>query len=236
MFSWADVPDLRNPKRCMAHLRKNVITPRNYGFGKNKWNLTELIMEKDQRARVCMMILHGCLTDGKGPSLGYEFHDDDGNPFRFRMEVLTRQACKWDKDGNRIWNNERGKESVGSFSDVVAHCDDKPIPGDFVAFKDVPLIVDEEGEPIGSEERMNLASMGQPIHRMRRFVVDDDLCISIPNPFAQMALERNGYKLLNKPEFHKGFRQRGITNWWFREVPRDFHKERKTNEQTKNSR
>jgi hypothetical protein len=225
MFSWADVPSINNARKCMAYLRKNVITPDNYGFGKGNWNLTELIKESDQRARVCMMILHGCLPDGKGPTPGYEFNDIDGNAFRFKFEVVSRHACKFDKDGNRIWNNEHGKEAIGSSEDIVLKYGEKPVIGDVVMFKETPILVNDEGEPINSEERMNMASEHKPIHRFRRFIVDNDLCISLPNPFAQMGLEHHGYKLL-KPEFNKGYRARGITNWWFREVPRDFRMKR----------
>jgi hypothetical protein len=225
MISWSDVPSINNARKCMAYLRKNVITPENYGFGKGNWNLTDLIKDTDQRARVCMMILHACLPDGQGPTQGYEFVDVDGNVFRFKFQVLTRQACKEDAEGSRIWNNEHGKEMAGSANDIVVAWDIKPRPGDVVTFKQAPLLVDENGEPIKSDARMDLASQGKPIHLMRRFVVDDDLCISLPNPFAQMGLEHHGYKLL-KPEFHRGYRQRGITNWWFREVPRNFRTKR----------
>ena len=223
MFSWADIPSMQSLKKCMSALRR-VMSFDNYGFDDGNWNLTGIIKSPDQRAAVCMMILEGKLSN-QVYSESELIRGPDGEVMKFKLQVLSRQACKFDKNGNRIFKSKEAQDKSGEEGSIVAEYTDPPQEGDVIQFKIGLKHTDDDGEEMNARKLMSLAMDGQAIHTMRNASVDRNGCISIPCPYAVMALRRNGHRV-SFPEFAGQYKPRKVTNWWFKEVPLDFKRNR----------
>ena len=192
----------------------------NYGFGDENWNLSGIIKTEDPRKSYCLMILDSRHTNGE-VSEADKIVGPDGNPITFKLLVLSRFACEMDKDGNRIFRSKEAKDRSGQSSDIVANPGDKPRPGDVITFKIGFKTRNSDGLEMKDVELMSMAEDGQDIYDRRKLVVDSDLCITLPNPYAMMALRRHGERMIF-PEFSVQYRPRKVTNWWFREVPKSY--------------
>jgi hypothetical protein len=223
MFSWSDIPSVTSSRRCHAAILRKMSYD-NYGFKSGQWNLTDIIKSSDQRSAYCLMILDGKLSNGEKHE-SINITGPDGNPILYKLSVLSRYACKHDKDGNRLFTNEDGLKRSGGEDDKLIQPGEKPVPGDKVDFKMGFKVMHEDGTELRSMDIMSMSEDGRDIYDRRVFTVDNDLCISLPNPYALMALRRNGYKILF-PEFALQYRPRKVTNWWYKEVPRDYHIEK----------
>ena len=223
MLNWADIPEATNSNRCHATIRRHM-TYDNYGFERGQWNLTDIIKATDSRQAFCMMILDGKLVNG-------EKHESiiitgpDGNPMLYKLHVLSRYACKYDKDGHRLFTSEDGFQRSGETGDLLIQPGDKPEPGDKIPFKISQRITDEDGNEIRSLDIMAMAEDGRDIYDRKVFTVDKNHCITLPYSYALMALRRHGHRIVF-PEFNRQYRPRKVTNWWYQEVMRDFEIEK----------
>jgi hypothetical protein len=222
MFSWSDIPDAMSLQRCLAAVRTKMEFV-NYGFGPGQWNITDIIKSDDPRKDLCMYVFEGKLEDGK------VYEDQklvglDGNPMLFKLKVLTRQACTNDSDGHRIFKSKSGLDKSGDTGDFVSEFGDLPHPGDEISFKISFKSRDEDGLRMTTSKLMSKVMDGQDIYSRRVCRVDKDLCITLPNPFALSALQRHGYRI-SFPEWDVQYKPRKVSNWWFQEVPLNFHME-----------
>jgi hypothetical protein len=184
--------------------------------------LTELVQSSDPRKFLGYQILEGIQPDGR-KHVGSELKAAGGaGPFLFRFEVLTRQACVRDADGNTIFSTEEALDAIGDEGDFVCDAKDKPQPGDIVEWKGHRRTWDDEGDrEVTSGVLKEWALRGERPVTYVEFEVDDTGCIMVPYPYALSMLQQNGERLVH-PEFKKKDKQkptkRRITNWWFREV------------------
>ena len=214
---------------------KKLIKLSDYGFAQEQWNLSALILEPTFGTR-CFQLLAGEQPNGKktddGPMMA-----EDGSPLKFRLQVLTRQACAEDKHGTPI-NGTKYQTVKASPGDNTLYPDrfEKPEPGDIVKIKKNHRTVDPEtNESITPPRRNAMLAKGQEVWIFARKVVDKDLCIWCSLDEAHQLLSLNGARLLKYPEVQRRDKQlddanppkpqREIANWHFKEVPHDYRLE-----------
>jgi hypothetical protein len=209
--------------KVWAHARK-VITADTYGIGPGQWCLTELATSTDARRHVVLQVLDGVNAAVKRVYGIEPLKGKDGQLFRFKFRVLSRQACCRTGDGAKIWQSKQAMNENGSDGDILPNYDDKPTPGDVVEVKNQRRVIDDEtGEAADGKTFRKWSMRGERPDSYNEYVVDDDLCIEVPYPFALMMLSKHG-KNIAQPRFRKTGRTkekdkkpRKITNWWFEE-------------------
>lgn len=203
---WNKIDDT-NRNRLFAHLRREVCTPENYGWRDGEWNLTELCQVDLGRAAPFFQIIAGH-DDGTGKyQPGAEMRDDNGFPFMFRLEVLSRQACVMDETGAELDPKQ-------------FHPTEPPKPGDVVEWKTHPRRPDVERH-ITTAQMNTWRRRGERRHEYAQYKVDADKCILVPINVALPMLQKHGERVVF-PEFRGRGGGRSIANWRFREVPRDY--------------
>ncbi len=230
MINWNEIQNASIKAKIRVDMNKIITSPR-YGWADGEWNLTELINTEDSRKFVAYQIFEGARNDGTVEP-GAALKGADGLPFRFRFQVLSRQAVCKDKDGNKIWWFDEAKLTSGEENDIIPLDTDPPKPGDVVECKGDMITSDPDtGAPMSSKKYKAWARQGKRPHHYIEFIVDEYGCINVPYPHALSMLQKSGFRIAY-PKHRKVNRQnpkRRITNWWFKEVPQDFKgKQRKT--------
>lgn len=180
------------------------------------WTLTGLILDDDTRKYICYSILEGKNTKGI-------MYPENVSTLKFRLEVLTRQACVSDKDGNKIWLSDEARDFYGDKKDIVPDYSEAPEPGDIVECKGRRKEQDENGREVDASITKKWARNGIRECEYFKYKVDEDGCISVPFIQALTMLTKHG-KRIAQPQFKKMNRmkkaseQRRLTNWWFEEV------------------
>lgn len=234
-IDWVALKGLANKQAIEAQLRK-IILGTNYGTGPGCWTLTEIINERSSMAESAAIIIAGRGLDGR-PSSNGPLRDGSGLPLRFKLRVLSRQACTEAADGKGInnWNStEAGPENNNN--EYCPGPDDPPKPGDMIWIKGDPFIKDPDtGEWLTKRYKMALkARMEADLNReikpelahyyYTKVPVGDDGCITVEFDHAMQLLRRKGKRLV-LPQFSSGRKipekGRRITNWHFEEVPPD---------------
>lgn len=218
-INWAQIAAIT--ARSVAHSQlMKIITPSNYGWGPNEWNLSEVVQTTDSRKFMVYQLLEGTQPDGrKHPGMELKAPGGAG-PFLFKFQVLTRQACCRDKDGNKFWTYPEALETYGDDGDICPAFDDVPQPGDVVEIKGYRKTWDAENDrPVDTKVLRQWAFQGTRPESYVEFEVDEEGCIHVPYPFALSMLSNHGEKIAF-PMFQKPGKgqKRKLTNWWFREV------------------
>ena len=240
MIRWTELNGLRNAQEIMQQLTK-LITPDNYGTGENQWTLTELINERSSYALTARRMIEGVDSAGNSDGAG-EMQGADGSPLRFKLQVLTRQACMIAADGTPInmWDTTLTEDD----DELAPSAKDKPKTGDEVWIKLNMIIKDPiTGKLMTKAERQAMvarkeAELGRPIkpqialHHWRKAKVDKDLCITVGYLDALQLLSNKGLRITYPQHTTRGRgkpgekRTRQITNWHFKEVPLDYTSEK----------
>ena len=221
-----------NETKQLQIAARTILTENGYTAG--KWSLTDIIQNKSVASQYCILALSGSNTDGTRAENGAAA---DG--MRYKLKVLTRQACYKDKDGRRIngWDMLPDDGTDPDGPPIRPEWKDTPQPGDVVMIKGNQRKDDPEtGERLTRESRMGLVHRGYfPFHH-KDVIVDTDGCITVGFDDAMQLLTLKGQRVV-MPQFRKLNKvtkdgtyegQRQITNWHFKEVPYNYT-ENKTN-------
>jgi hypothetical protein len=191
------------------------------------WSLTEILQGQDIPSHMALCALSGVKSDGT------RLDEKACDGMRYRLKVLTRQACSRDKDGRGI-NGYDIMPSDGTEIGEPAHrpeWKEEPKPGDIVRVKGNMLEEDPEtGYKMGYVTKRIMISQGREIYKYREYAVDEDGCITVPIDHAAQLLTKNGQgiafpkrKRLNRKDREGTYdNQRIITNWHFKEVSKNY--------------
>jgi hypothetical protein len=211
-IQWNSLPAKTTDAKLLAALKK-IITPAAYAAG--QWTLTEIHNATDGRALAALRVIEGVGEDGRR-DLGRRLD------MRFRMRVLTRQACIRSATGARFWLRAEALETEGDTARGDKCCDhaEPPQPGDVVEWKGERRLADSDGNPMTPAALRRLGRIGERAEEWHEYVVDSDGCIAVPYPYALSMLAKHGRRS-SLPRFRKQMidRKRRITNWWFEEAP-----------------
>lgn len=249
MINWAELNGLRNAQEIYAALAR-LITPDTYGEGAEKWTLSELIREKSSYALRARQLIEGVDERGKDSGMG-PMSGNDGE-LRFKLKVLTRQACKETAAGVPInWWDTTAIEPIpirihGKEAEELTPGElDSAQPGDKVWIKGNMIVRDPmTGRRLTRPGKQAMISrkeseLGYPVksvvalHRWRKVPVDQDGCITVSYLDALQLLSNNGERISTPQHTTRGRRSkdeaptRRITNWHFREVPLNYKEPKK---------
>jgi hypothetical protein len=241
-INWAELRGLKNKQEIEAQLRLMVRTD-TYGIGKGYWTLTEIINERSNVAESARNIIAGMNERGLiDNELGLK--DNEGQPLRYTLRVVSRQACTDAKDGKGInnWNPIESKPENDN-NEYCPNPEEPPQEGDRVWIKGNPIINDPvTGERLIKKYKMAMkarmeADLGRQIKpelahfNYTKVPVDKKGCIRVSFNHAMQLLTTKGKRLV-LPQFASGKRasekERRITNWHFEEVPPNKQKKQRT--------
>lgn len=231
-INWNALPPREAKAKLISKLQTELSAAK-YGFGPDQWNLTEIIQNTDDPRHVAAYrAIEGVNAQGKR-EMAYTLRGTNGQPFMWRLHVLSRQACCKDKAGHKIWIYDEARRMNGESDDIVAlKHDEKPQPGDVLWWKGQAI------PELTSNQRNAMVRRGESLYNDIHFTLDDDCCIWVGWPYVLEMLSRKGHRL-TFPEFRRRDRRdrsmRRITNWWFKEVPHDFQQTRKKTKRNDNS-
>jgi len=198
--------------------------PGNYGFADGQWTLTDLIRAPEHARTIAFQVILGTNAVGRLDGVDRPLMDQAGQPFRFRLEILTRQACCADAAGTKILNEEIA--AANNPGAICPTCDELPEPGDRIEWKDRMRPPDKEPH-LSATQLRDWQLQGIREYLYLKYTVDADRCILAPFDVAQAMLTRRGDWVF--PEFRRqglvalGQKPaRKISNRWFREVPPDY--------------
>lgn len=232
-FDWVKIRGLKNKQEIEAYLRANI-SGSNYGIGEDCWTLTELINERSNVAESACRIIAGVDMYGREVGAG-SVKDEDGRTLRYKLRVVSRQACTETKDGRGINNwDPTDCELENDNNEICPNPEDLPEEGDRVWIKGDPITHDPiSGERLIKKYKMAMksrmeAELGRQIkpelalYNYTKVSVDKDGCITVGFNHAMQLLTTKGKRLV-LPQFSSGRRRpentRQITNWHFEEVP-----------------
>ena len=153
-IDWLALRGLKNKQEIEARLRQ-IVTGDTYGNGEGCWTLTEIINERSNMAESARLIIAGVDMHGR-PVGGGGAKDETGQPLRYKLRVVSRQACTEAADGKGInnWNPLESKEE----NDNNEYCpspDEPPKEGDVVWIKGDPITEDPvSGERLVKKYKM----------------------------------------------------------------------------------
>jgi hypothetical protein len=193
----------------------------------DSWTLTEVLQGIDIPSQLALCALAGVKANGE------RLEEKACEGMRYKLKVLTRQACSRDKDGRAINGFDimpsDGTEIGGP--PIRPEWKEQPEAGDVVRVKGNMLEEDpESGAPMNYLVKRNMIARGREIYKYKEYSVDEDGCISVPLEHAAQLLQQNGesiafpkWKRLNRKTSDGRYDdQRQIYNWHFKEVPRNF--------------
>jgi hypothetical protein len=225
---------LINLKDLQKELSKDL-TKANYNpgalAGDDGWSLSEMVGRDDRESITAAQVLHGQNEKGGPLPAGAGIVN---KVQMYKLRVMTRQGCTADEAGNKLVKNPA---EIG-----FVEPDAEPIPGDQVWVRTRPLEVcpDTDRQMDRVAVRNDRIRRGKETWEYETYVVDDDHCIVCPVIHAYGLLTQNGWRLVG-PEFQKyntniqkkddeGRRivdpKRRVSNWWYKEVPLDYAKEK----------
>ena len=230
-----------------------MISPGTYGFGEDQWTLTEILIQSDAHRIPAMQLITGDEPNGRQrPDRAFM---TNGIPMMFKLKVLSRNACYKDSNGALICASEDENAHFYGKRLVVKSHEEKPVAGDIIRWKDrmrdPDTLIMADGlptefiTPMMIEPNISVSHLqaweanGEDSYIYGTFTVDEAGCILCPVKYAQPMLKTKGFRV--GPRFRKMTKvrpgekpQRRITNWWFEEVPMDYGKEQKIDDnQTK---
>ena len=228
-MDWNKIPSKGSYPMYMGTLGK-LITPKNYGRGPDKWNLTEILRQPDIVRVPALNTITG--DDVKGNPRPDRAMKLNGIPFMFKLRVMTRQirfgstvGCI-SVDGKKICVTDDEysfhSDGVDEEDKILVEYRDKPKPGDVVRWKDrmrepdnvidqqtimsaqnEPLITAELLEPHLSTEHIDSwAAAGEDLYIYEEYEVDENLCINVPIAHAQAMLRKFGHRIA-RPQWRK---------------------------------
>ena len=244
MINWAELNGLRNAQQIHAALTR-IVTAETYGEGAGEWTLSELIRERSEYAIRARRLIEG--IDDRGEMSGMGPMSGPDGPLRFKLKVLTRQACMTAGDGQPIntWDTtvtEPTKMRIhGVETNELAPDEyDEAKPGDKVWIKGNMIVRDPmTGKRLTKSGKQAMisrkeAELDRPIksivalHHWRQVPVDNEGCITVSYLDALHLLSTRGERITTPKHTTRGTRSkdeaptRRITNWHFREVPLDY--------------
>jgi hypothetical protein len=241
-INWAELRGLNNKQEIEARLRQ-IIRGDNYGIGKDCWTLTEIINERSNMAESARRIIAGIDMSGREVGAG-GVKDNEGQPLRYTLRVVSRQACTDAKDGKGInnWNPVESKPENDN-NEYCPNPEEPPKEGDRVWIKGDPITDDPitglrlvKKYKLAMKARME-AELGRQIkpelahYNYTKVPVDKKGCIRVSFNHAMQLLTNKGKRLV-LPQFSSGNRksdkERRITNWHFEEVPPNKQKKQRT--------
>jgi hypothetical protein len=228
--------NIKSSKDLRNQLKKDLVKTKYDPKARNgdkTWSVSEMVENDDRAVLFGIMLLMG--TDERGRKLGA------GNGINradkknlFRLQLMTRQACDMDAQGNRLVKNPC---EVGHQSEVL-NCvkfEDKPLPGDIVRIKGDRFDNDPmTGKKLTSRAVRDAAQQqGRDLFAYDTYEVDEDGCIDVEFEHCLELLTKWGHRIAG-PQFQRlntnKKDERGnldkaqikITNWRFKEVADDF--------------
>jgi hypothetical protein len=237
-INWKEFNQVNNKQARLALVREHF-TAKNKGFGEGQWNLTEIIAQKDNAATMALHYIAGDVVNGVRARGQLQM-------LTYRLQVVSRQACMYDKDGTYLNGFDR-------FDLEGPKPDDKAKPGDVIRIKR-DLILRDPDDPekkvtwkeknkmldrvnaklLAKREmyqgKIRRARMEEAAYEWEEVVVDEEGCITVGIMDALDMLKTKGYGIA-KPDFRdplktkmgeKPIPERQITNWYYLEVPDDF--------------
>lgn len=205
-------------------MRREITEQSYFGEGQTAWTLTEVLKQDEREKAQALVLLNGSEINGA----------NNGAPIcesmKYKIRVLSRQACYADKDGKLINGlSPLDNNRKGIVYEINPLHSDPPIDGDVVRVKgNMRTKHPHTGEIIDSTEKRNSIvdqfGDGEDYHYKQYSVKDG--CIEVPFRAAHVLLGRSG-KALVFPQFRKlnsnlkddeYKKQRKITNWLFEEV------------------
>ena len=213
-INWSKIETRVNRHKFIQQLKDELITHKNYGWNDGNWNLTELAQEPLGRVAPFFMAISGANPETGREVYGAQLADPMGFPyFLFRLQVLSRQACVKDKDGNRIGNVDAMEP---------------PEPGDWIEWKGTDKAPRHE-VTMTTSELNTMRRRGERPHEYHEYQLDQDCCVMVPFIHALPMLQRHGERVVF-PEFRGRGGARKIANWRFKEVPRDWRNPKRRSE------
>jgi hypothetical protein len=222
----------------IGELRKELakdLTKQNYNPearpGDVGWSLSEMVGREDREATLAACLVHGKNERGNPLPAGQGIVSKKRD---VKLQVMTRQGCTTDEEGNPIVTNPTERRFVSP--------DEKPVPGDIIMVKTRPLefCPDTERPMDRVATRNDRQRRGKSLWEEEAYEVDEDLCVTLPISHAYELLSKNGYRMVG-PEFQKynsnlrtldkdGVKmvdpRRRVTNWWYKEVAEDFKQDK----------
>jgi hypothetical protein len=224
LFDWDTLPSEAHSQKLREKF-EDLITTENYGFGPDSWNISMLMQGPAGKKIRAFQVISGDRLDGyKRPERALK---KEGVPLRFRLQVLTRQACCRSADGKEIVTADE-QYIYDRDQKILVNFNDKPEPGDIVERK--ADVRDPRGSPhLSASHITDWQARGERMHYYEEYTVDKDGCISVPFSHAHPMLIINGFRVSGVRQFQRtdtpkpGEKPaRRITNWHFKEVPLDF--------------
>jgi hypothetical protein len=210
---------------------KKQLTEKNYmSGGDDSWSLSEIVSGIDTPSQLALCALSGVRHDGAA------IEDKPCEDMRYKLRVITRQACFQDKDGQKIngWDVLPSDGSEAGGESIRPLWDEEPCEGDLVRVKGNMLDEDpDSGLPMGYIVKRNMVLRGKDIYRYKVYKVDKNLCITVPLDQAAQLLQQKGVeiafpkrkrknKIQTAQDKERYTGQRVITNWHFKEVSHNF--------------
>jgi len=210
-LNWNNINWTSNKTLMIRRIKNDILKPERYGMGEGQWNLTDIVFQPIGLGIPFFKAIAGEAHDNE-QQYGMQLRDPDGNEFfKFRLKVLSRQACTYDAKGKPIDHTNMDPN-------------EPPQPGDVIEWKGGHR-APERGPHRTTGEIKMWQRMGEREHEYVKHVVDRDLCISAPIMFALPMLKKHGKRVVY-PEFRGKGSGRKIANWRFQEVDRDYRAER----------
>lgn len=238
-INWAKFSQLDNKQEKIYGIKQSI-TDGNYGTGPDQWTISEIIGEDSNASRVAQHIIAG------DPIEGGRVVQGDLQRRNYRLKVVSRQACKYDKDGNYLQGFDRYDLDGPEFNEPAKE-------GDKIYVKGLPILKDPDDPKKGVTHRekakmlnrLNMkllqrgetykgkprrAKMEEATYEWSVKTVDKDGCIRVGIMDALDMLKTRGYgisfperrKLQKAKLGEKAIPERIITNWYYLEVAEDY--------------
>lgn len=228
------IDKLKNKEAQRKEAQDVISDPLSYVPGElapeNGWSATEIAGAGHTGGAIAMMNVltrRGLNGVDHAPEGSVEFEG------KIRLRVLTRQACVCDRELKPL-NNPLGMGMDPAYMDGAKE-NEEPQQGDIVIWKGdlregFAKKTPNEIARFEREHEHEKAPWREGMrHLYKEFVVDADGCITVRAATAVDMLTRRGERLSfpkfsHRPAPHSTRPERTISNWWFREVPGDFRK------------
>jgi len=231
-----NIERVQNVKELHALIMSTMADQSTYfSDSENGWTITSCVQSTGRVGIAVRNAINGTHIDGSALKKG-----EGATVAPIKLKVLSRQACQVDKDCKPINHASKmfAKEDDADKAANMPTVNTPPVEGDFILIKGDAREVNERGTRMiaayaAEFEQRHQHEKYKWRNGLRNFYteyqVDADGCISVSPQDAFTLLSRFG-ESISFPVFQKestplspGMRaRRVITNWLFREVPRNY--------------
>jgi hypothetical protein len=241
-MDWKQYDRLETGSKIRQEIRRDkVLTVKTYDGSKLRtkdktWSVSEFVRDDlmSRSAFVARCMLFGKTEKGKDDINARGANAPVSQKVQVKLQVLSRQGCQKDADGNEI--NVRPKDL-----EYCTEPTESPVPGDFVIVRQGMKEINDEDKPLSGADRNGMLLSGESIYHENEYEVDEDLCIDVSLEDAFTLLGKSG-KGIVMPEFkpllqnlnreEKKFERR-ISNWLYKEVGQDFKLKKQSKQKDK---